>query len=300
MRIIIIIILLFSFNSSAQELVCNIRVNSNQIQTSDKKVFTSLQKDLYEFINNNKWTNTNFQSEEKIECSIVINISKMISSDEFEASIQIQSTRPIYGTNYKSTLLNYQDLNFRFNYLEFQSLEFTENTHLSNLTSVIAFYINIIIGLDFSTFSEDGGMEYFGKAQKIVANAQNAPQKGWKAFESDRNRYWLAYDLSDPRYSDYQRTLYAYHRLGMDKLAEEADDARFEITEALEGLKSIYRENPSAFILKLFFDAKSDEITKIYSEAFPNEQARIVKLLSEIDPTNASRYKGITQSKIER
>jgi len=280
--------------------VCNIRVNSNQIQTSDKKVFTSLQKDLYEFINNNKWTNTNFQSEEKIECSIVINISKMISSDEFEASIQIQSTRPIYGTNYKSTLLNYQDLNFRFNYLEFQSLEFTENTHLSNLTSVIAFYINIIIGLDFSTFSEDGGMEYFGKAQKIVANAQNAPQKGWKAFESDRNRYWLAYDLSDPRYSDYQRTLYAYHRLGMDKLAEEADDARFEITEALEGLKSIYRENPSAFILKLFFDAKSDEITKIYSEAFPNEQARIVKLLSEIDPTNASRYKGITQSKIER
>tara|TARA_B100000780_G_scaffold72072_1_gene48275 strand:+ start:32800 stop:33702 length:903 start_codon:yes stop_codon:yes gene_type:complete len=300
MRIIIIIIFLFSLNSSAQELVCNIRVNSNQIQTSDKKVFTSLQKDLYEFINNNKWTNTNFQSEEKIECSIVINISKMISSDEFEASIQIQSTRPIYGTNYKSTLLNYQDLNFRFNYLEFQSLEFTENTHLSNLTSVIAFYINIIIGLDFSTFSEDGGMEYFGKAQKIVANAQNAPQKGWKAFESDRNRYWLAYDLSDPRYSDYQRTLYAYHRLGMDKLAEEADDARFEITEALEGLKSIYRENPSAFILKLFFDAKSDEITKIYSEAFPNEQARIVKLLSEIDPTNASRYKGITQSKIER
>jgi len=166
MRIIIIIIFLFSLNSSAQELVCNIRVNSNQIQTSDKKVFTSLQKDLYEFINNNKWTNTNFQSEEKIECSIVINISKMISSDEFEASIQIQSTRPIYGTNYKSTLLNYQDLNFRFNYLEFQSLEFTENTHLSNLTSVIAFYINIIIGLDFSTFSEDGGMEYFGKAQK--------------------------------------------------------------------------------------------------------------------------------------
>jgi len=138
------------------------------------------------------------------------------------------------------------------------------------------------------------------KHKKIVANAQNAPQKGWKAFESDRNRYWLAYDLSDPRYSDYQRTLYAYHRLGMDKLAEEADDARFEITEALEGLKSIYRENPSAFILKLFFDAKSDEITKIYSEAFPNEQARIVKLLSEIDPTNASRYKGITQSKIER
>ena len=299
MRLTVILLLLLS-DISAQELICNIRVNANQIQTSDKKIFNSLQSDLYEFVNNTKWTNTNFQSEERIECSILINISKMISNDEFEGSIQIQSTRPIYGTSYKSTLFNYQDNNFRFNYLEFQALEFTENTHLSNLTSVIGFYINIIIGLDFATFSEDGGMEYFGKAQKIVSNAQNAPQKGWKAFESDRNRYWLAHDLADPRYSDYQRTLYAYHRLGLDKLAEEPDDARYEITESLESLKSVFRENPSAFILKLFFDAKSDEITKIYSEAFPNEQARIVKVLTEIDPTNSSKYQGITQNKIER
>ncbi|MDB9895912.1 DUF4835 family protein [Flavobacteriales bacterium] len=299
MRFLIILLSVFS-ELNAQELICNIRVNANQIQTSDKKIFNSLQSDLYEFVNNTKWTNTNFQSEERIECSILINISKMISNDEFEGSIQIQSTRPIYGTSYKSTLFNYQDNNFRFNYLEFQALEFTENTHLSNLTSVIGFYINIIIGLDFATFSEDGGMEYFGKAQKIVSNAQNAPQKGWKAFESDRNRYWLAHDLADPRYSDYQRTLYAYHRLGLDKLAEEPDDARYEITESLESLKSVFRENPSAFILKLFFDAKSDEITKIYSEAFPNEQARIVKVLTEIDPTNSSKYQGITQNKIER
>ena len=299
MRFLIILLFVFS-ELNAQELICNIRVNANQIQTSDKKIFNSLQSDLYEFVNNTKWTNTNFQSEERIECSILINISKMISNDEFEGSIQIQSTRPIYGTSYKSTLFNYQDNNFRFNYLEFQALEFTENTHLSNLTSVIGFYINIIIGLDFATFSEDGGMEYFGKAQKIVSNAQNAPQKGWKAFESDRNRYWLAHDLADPRYSDYQRTLYAYHRLGLDKLAEEPDDARYEITESLESLKSVFRENPSAFILKLFFDAKSDEIIKIYSEAFPNEQARIVKVLTEIDPTNSSKYQGITQNKIER
>ena len=139
-------------------------------------------------------------------------------------------------------------------------------------------------------------MEYIGKAQKIVNNAQNAPEKGWKAFESDRNRYWLAYDLADPRYSSFQSSLYAYHRLGLDKLSEEPDDARFEITEALESLKSIYRENPSAFLLKLFFDAKSDEIVKIYSEAFPNEKARIVKTLVEIDPTNSSKYQKINES----
>ena len=292
----IIFLMIISHFSFSQELICNIMVNSNQVQTSDRQIFQSLQKSLYEFVNNTKWTDTKIENEERIDCSIMINISKMISNDEFEGSIQIQSTRPIYGTSYKSTLFNYQDNNFRFNYLEFQALEFTENTHLSNLTSVIGFYINIILGLDFATFSEDGGMEYFGKAQKIVSNAQNAPQKGWKAFESDRNRYWLAYDLADPRYSSFQSCLYAYHRLGLDNLSEEPDDARFEITEALESLKSIYRENPSAFLLKLFFDAKSDEIVKIYSEAFPNEKARIVKTLVEIDPTNSSKYQKINES----
>jgi len=167
---------------------------------------------------------------------------------------------------------------------------------MSNLTSVLAFYVNIILGLDFATFSEDGAYEYFSKAQKIVSNAQNAPEKGWKAFESDKNRYWLVNDLMDQRYADFHMCMYRYHRTGMDKLAEEPDDARFEITEALEGLKSIYRENASAFILKIFFDAKSDEIIKIYSEAFPNEKARIAKTLIEIDPSHSTKYQAITNS----
>ena len=253
----IIFLMLISQFSFSQELICNIMVNSNQVQTSDRQIFQSLQKSLYEFVNNTKWTDTKIENEERIDCSIMINISKMISNDVFEGTLQIQSKRPIYGTSYQSTILNYQDQNFKFQFQEFQPLEFTVNTHLDNLTSVIAFYINIILALDFSSFSEDGGMEYIGRAQKIVNNAQNAPEKGWKAFESDRNRYWLAYDLADPRYSSFQSSLYAYHRLGLDKLSEEPDDARFEITEALESLKSIYRENPSAFLLKLFFDANS-------------------------------------------
>ena len=292
----IIFLMLISQFSFSQELICNIMVNFNQVQTSDRQIFQSLQKSLYEFVNNTKWTDTKIENEERIDCSIMINISKMISNDVFEGTLQIQSKRPIYGTSYQSTILNYQDQNFKFQFQEFQPLEFTVNTHLDNLTSIIAFYINIILALDFSSFSEDGGMEYIGKAQKIVNNAQNAPEKGWKAFESDRNRYWLAYDLADPRYSSFQSCLYAYHRLGLDNLSEEPDDARFEITEALESLKSIYRENPSAFLLKLFFDAKSDEIVKIYSEAFPNEKARIVKTLVEIDPTNSSKYQKINES----
>tara|TARA_X000000368_G_scaffold412716_1_gene399574 strand:+ start:32 stop:943 length:912 start_codon:yes stop_codon:yes gene_type:complete len=290
------VVVLFVFKTEAQELLCNVRVNSSQVQTSDRKVFQTMQKEVYEFINNRKWTSTNIQNEERIECTIMINISKKVSNDEFEGSIQIQSTRPIYGTSYKSTLFNYLDNNFKFKYLEYQSLEFSESTHMSNLTSVIAFYVNIILGLDFATFSEDGAYEYFNKAQIIVNNAQNAPEKGWKAYESDKNRYWLAYDLMDQRYSEFHMCMYRYHRLGLDKLAEEPEDARFEITEALEAFKSIYRENSSAFILKLFFDAKADEIVNIYSEAFPNEQARIIKTLVEIDPLHSSKYQAITKS----
>ena len=290
------VVFVLTLKVSAQELLCNVRVNSSQVQTSDRKIFQTMQTEIYEFINNRKWTSTNIQNEERIECTIMINISKKISNDEYEGSIQIQSTRPIYGTSYKSTLFNYLDNNFRFKYLEYQSLEFSETTHMSNLTSVLAFYVNIILGLDFATFSEEGGNEYLNMAQRIVNNAQNTPEQGWKAFESDKNRYWLAHDLMDTRYSDFHLILYRYHRLGLDKLVKKPEDARFEITEALETLKSIYRENSSAFILKLFFDAKVDEIVNIYSEAFPNEQARIIKTLVEIDPSHSTKYQAITQS----
>ena len=289
------LILISSLNVNSQEILCNVRVNSSQIQISDRKIFQSMQTAIYEFINNTKWTNANISSEERIECSILINISNKISNDEYEGSMQIQSTRPIYGTSYKSTLFNFMDNNIRFKFLEYQSLEFSETSHLSNLTSIIAFYVNIILGLDFATFSEEGGNEYFNTAQKIVNNAQNARESGWKAFESDKNRYWIAHDLLDNRYNKYHMCLYRYHRIGLDKLAEEPEDARYEITESIESLRSIYRENPSALLLKLFFDAKADEITKIYSESFPNEKARIVKTLVEIDPTNSSKYQKITR-----
>ena len=289
------LILFSSFNVNSQEILCNVRVNSSQVQISDRKIFQSMQTAIYEFINNTKWTNANISSEERIECSILINISNKISNDEYEGSMQIQSTRPIYGTSYKSTLFNFMDNNIRFKFLEYQSLEFSETSHLSNLTSIIAFYVNIILGLDFATFSEEGGNEYFNIAQKIVNNAQNARESGWKAFESDKNRYWIAHDLLDNRYNKYHMCLYRYHRIGLDKLAEEPEDARYEITESIESLRSIYRENPSALLLKLFFDAKADEITKIYSESFPNEKARIIKTLTEIDPSNSTKYQTIAQ-----
>ena len=299
MKKILFIILIWISNSvNAQELFCNVQVNASQIQTSDRKVFQTLQTAIYEFVNNTKWTDASVKNEERIECTFLINIKEKVSNDEYKASIQIQSTRPIYGTSYKSTMINYLDNKFRFRYLEYQSLEFNENTNLSNLTSVLAYYVYIVLGLDFDTFSEYGGAPYYIKAQNIVNNAQNAREIGWKAFESDKNRYWLVHDLLDTRYEEIHNCYYRYHRVGMDMLSEKTEDGRYDITEALEELRGIYRDNPSAFILKIFFDAKADEIIKIYSEAFPNEQARIVKLLTEIDPANSTKYQAITaQSK---
>ena len=293
-KILFIILMWISHGVNAQELFCNVQVNASQIQTSDRKVFQTLQTAIYEFVNNTKWTSASIKNEERIECTFLINIKEKVSNDEFKASIQIQSTRPIYGTSYKSTMLNYLDNNFRFRYLEYQSLEFNENTHISNLTSVLAYYVYIVLGLDFDTFSEYGGAPYFIKAQNIVNNAQNAREIGWKAFESDKNRYWLVHDLLDTRYEEIHNCYYRYHRVGMDMLSEKTEDGRYDITEALEELRGVYRDNPSAFILKIFFDAKADEITKIYSEAFPNEQARIIKLLTEIDPANSAKYQAIT------
>ena len=297
-KILFIILMWISLGINAQELFCNVQVNASQIQTSDRQVFQTLQTAIYEFVNNTKWTDASVKNEERIECTFLINIKEKVSNDEYKASIQIQSTRPIYGTSYKSTMLNYLDNNFRFRYLEYQSLEFNENTNLSNLTSVLAYYVYIVLGLDFDTFSEYGGAPYYIKAQNIVNNAQNAREIGWKAFESDKNRYWLVHDLLDTRYEEIHNCYYRYHRVGMDMLSEKTEDGRYDITEALEELRGVYRDNPSAFILKIFFDAKADEIIKIYSEAFPNEQARIVKLLTEIDPANSTKYQAITaQSK---
>ena len=293
-KVFLFFLMYISLGADAQEIFCNVQVNSSQIQTSDRKVFQTLQTAIYEFVNNTKWTSASIKNEERIECTFLIQVKERVSNDEYKASIQVQSTRPIYGTSYKSTMLNYLDNNFRFRYLEYQSLEYNENAHISNLTSVLAYYVYMVLGLDFDTFSEYGGAPYYIKAQNIVNKAQNAREIGWKAFESDKNRYWLVHDLLDTRYEKIHNCYYRYHRLGMDLMSDKADDGRYEITEALHELRSIYHNNPSAFILKIFFDAKADEITKIYSEAFPNEQARVIKLLTEIDPANSTKYQAIT------
>ncbi len=290
-----IILFAVSLNSFSQELKCNIQIYSQQIQTSNKHVFESMQKDLYEFMNNRKWTDNVYSYDEKIECTILINLTEQVSADQYKGTMQIQSIRPIYNTNYNSVMLNLKDNDIQFNYQEFQSLDFNENTFTSNLVSLLAYYAYVIIGFDYDSYSLMGGTPYFQKAEKIVQNAQNAQEKGWKSYESQKNRYWLIENLLNSKYAPVREFNYKYHRLGLDVMSEKQADGRAQIADALQLVQKVYRDKPSPFmmLMQILFDAKSDEFVQVFSESFPDEKARVVNLLKEVDPTNSNKYQKI-------
>jgi hypothetical protein len=293
----LIIFSAFAIAVNAQELRCNVQVITNQIQGTNKQKFTTLQRAVYEFINGRNWTNHVFNSQERIEANIMINLTEEISSDEFRGTIQIQSRRPVFNSSYNTVLFNYLDNNLHFRYVEHETLEFSETQHLSNLTSILAFYVYIIIGLDYDSFSINGGTEYFQKAEAIVSNAQNANERGWKSFESNRNRYWLASNLRDAKYAPLREFNYRYHRLGLDRMSERPAEARAEIAESLILLQRVYREKPDPFmhLLQVVFDAKSDEMINVFSETNPEEARRVATLLREVDPANTPKYQKIQQ-----
>lgn len=300
MKLFLFITLFVLFNSSlfSQELNCRIQLMHQQIQGTNVKVFETLQTAIYEFMNNRKWTDHVYSMEERIECNIMINLTEQVSQDEFKGTIQIQATRPVFNTSYTSVLFNHMDNNMHFKYVEFQPLDFSETTHMSNLTSILGYYAYIILGLDYDSFSPKGGYEFFQKAEKIVNNAQNAPEKGWKAFEDLKNRYWLIENLLNDTYSPIRECYYSYHRQGLDLMAEKSQEARTYIADGLEGLRKVYQQKPGSFLMQIFFNAKTDEIVNIFSEAYPDEKMRMVNLLSQIDPVNSSKYQKINQSPV--
>ncbi len=292
-------IIALPLTSFAQELKCNIQVNTSKIQGTNRTVFQTLQTSIYEFMNNTSWTNHVYAVDERIECNIMLNITEQLGSDEYKGTLQIQSRRPVYNTSYYTTMLNFQDNNLHFRYLEYDKLEFSENSHLSNLTSTLAFYAYIILGLDYDSFSYEGGTEYFQKAERIVNNAQNAPERGWKAYEGNRkNRYWMVENLLNPKYRRVRNVYYVYHRLGLDPMSEKVVESRAAIAEAIADLQVVYREKPDPYLfyLQMFFDAKSDELVSLFKESYPTEKARVANMLIEIDSSNASKYKTITAS----
>ena len=284
-------------NSNSQELNCQIQIASQQVQTNDRRVFQTLQTAVYEFMNQTKWTNYTYNVQERIECSILINISYWNLTDLFKATIQVQSRRPIYHSSYDSPLLNYIDKDFEFTYLESEPLDFQINTFSSNLTSVLAFYAYMIIGLDFDSYALNGGNPYYGSAQTIVNNAQNTKEPGWKAFESLKNRYWFVENLLNSSYGSVRESIYKYHRHGLDVMADDLEKGRSTISESLDLLKKVKRDKPNLYILQLIFDTKCDEFVNIYSGASPMDKPKAVNILKEIDPTHSDKYDKILQSK---
>jgi hypothetical protein len=280
----------------AQELKCNVQVTSQKVQGTNKKVYQTLQTALYEFMNNRVWTSHKFAVSERIECNIFINITDQPSADEFVGTIQIQSRRPVFNSSYNTVMFNYLDQNFNFQYVEFQPMEFNENSYQS-ITSVMAYYAYIILGLDYDSFSLDGGNEFYNKADKIVSNAQNSQDKGWKPFEAknNKNRYWLVKNILDERYEPVREFIYKYHRLGLDMMDAKPNEGRSEIAEDLLLLQKVFRDKPDPFLhfYNVMFDAKADEFINIFTESLPDEKSRISQILNEIDNANAMKYKKI-------
>lgn len=280
--------------SSAQELNCMVSVISPRIQLSDKRVFTTLQTSIMEFMNNTRWTSDKYKNEEKIECSIQIEIVERVGSDEFKATIQVSSRRPVYGTSYNSPLLNYKDDDYNFRYVEYQPFEYNDGQVNPNLVMVLAYYAYTIIGFDYDSYSPLGGGPYFAKAQAIVANSANSAEPGWKAFEGLRNRFWLMENINNPIYKPIRQFYYDFHRKGLDMMSKKRDESVRLIGSSLEKLRRVHNDKPLSVFMKTLFDAKADEMVNLFKDA-PNDVKTIAKeTLSTIDPINTSKYQKIT------
>ena len=295
---LIIIFISISWLVKSQELNCNVQVSAQMIQGSNREIFVNMQRDIYDFVNNTVWTNHVFSYAERIDCNMLINLTEQISGDEFKGTIQIQLRRPAFNTTYNSTMLNFVDNNFQFKYVEFQTLEFDPSSYRTNLISVLAYYVYIILGVDYDSYSSLGGTEFFQMAEKIVTNAQNAPESGWKPYDGsrNRNRYWLVKNILNKEYEGVRQFLYEYDINGLDKLESRVSEARNSMAESLLLIQEVFRKKPDPFMyfLQIIIDAKSEEIINIFQGAFPEERSRIVQIMTEIDPANKSKYEKIT------
>ena len=283
----------------AQELLANVSVLANRIpSTVDHKQFQTLQNALYNFINNRQWSNEAFRDNEKIKCNFLINISSAGDNNTYQATLTVQAGRPVFNTSYQSPLINFQDENFAFRYVEYQNLDFNENRvqgtepYAANLTAEIAYYIYVILGLDFDTFALRGGDPYFQKALNIVNNAPEGQNiNGWKPFDNIRNRYWLVENLTNNKYTLIHDAYYSYYRSGLDRLYDREADARTGILNALNMLNTINSESANTMIMQFFFQGRYTELSRIFKQSPPDEKARALDLLTRLDVSNINKYK---------
>ena len=279
----------------AQELKCEVRVNSTQVEGSDKTVFQSLQTALYEFLNNTKFTDINFRQNEKIECSILVNI-KSRDNDYMTGEINIALSRPVYKTNYNSPMFNYIDRKFYFEYMDGQPLDFNPNSY-NPLTSTIAYYVYVLLGLDFDSFSLYGGDPFFAMAESIANSAPQDPgtDNGWNST-GRQNRYTLISDINNQSYRPLRQFIYEYNRLGLDVMSEKPDEGREVILNSLSHLQRVYERNSMCFFLQLLIESKRDEIIQVFSQGSQKEKTLASNTMKAIDPSQSSKYDAILQN----
>lgn len=282
-------------SATGQELNCEVQINSSQVAIGDKSIFDNMQRSVYEFMNTRRWTSDKFAPAERIDCSILITIDKQISTDQFEATIQISSSRPIYGSTYSSTVFQYQDKSVQFQYLQFDVLDFSENAYISEFTSLLGFYAYVIIAHDYDTYSLLGGQEHWQMAQRVVTNAQTSGGSGWQSFKDRNNRYWLVQNALNDRFKGLRECYYYYHRKGFDQLSENVQQGRSEVLKALKLIEETHRNEPNSYNQRLFFTAKNSEIIKLFTKAEPSEKNELLTLLDIIDPANSTKYIAIKE-----
>ena len=283
---------IFSLQVTSQELNAQVIVNSDLVNQTNQQIFKTLERTLREFINTQVWTDQVFLNQEKITCSFVFNLSAY-SNDQFEATLQVQSQRPVYRTNYDSPILNFLDKDITFSYQEFQPLFFNESSFESNLISVISFYAFVIIGLDADTFLKNGGNSYFEKARQVVNLAQSTIRKGWKPGDGLRNRFWLIDSLRSNTFKEYRQALYNYHRSGLDQMANDPIAGKKALMLSIQELEPLFQRRPNAFLLQLFFDAKVEEIVNLFKEGPKTDFKKTADVLKKIAPFFGSRWKQI-------
>lgn len=282
---------------NAQELNSRVQILAPNISNINKKNLELLQTTIRDFLNNNKWTSETYMPQERIECNFVITITNWDGSSAYTAEAQIQSSRPVYGSSYYSTLLNISDKDFDFNYNDGQSLDFSEQNFISNLSSLLGYYAYTIIGLDKDSFSKLGGSPFYSKAQMVMNIAQTGSNKGWKAYDGLRNRYWLNENLLNNSFKELRVFIYDYHFNGLDKLQENASNGAKNILSLLSGLQVLDKQKLGSIFPNVYLASKADEVTNILSIMELPERIRAYNLLSDIDPANIGKYEALKKSR---
>ncbi|MEQ9413907.1 MAG: DUF4835 family protein [Cyclobacteriaceae bacterium] len=267
-----------------QELNFKVVVNAEQVQTTDRAIFRDMERAFANFLNTRKWTNDNYKNYEKINGTLFLNITKMPSIGNFTANAQITAARPVYNTNYETVLLNFADREWEFEYIESLPLEYNDNTYISNLTSMLAFYAYIVLGMDYDSFSELGGTPHFQKALTVVNNAQPSNRPGWQALGSNRNRYALIENLNNPQMVELRKNTYRYHRQALDTFDKTPDQSRTVVLEVLKNLKTVWSIYPNAIFVVSFFDTKANELVNIFSDGNLSVRREAYDILNSVDP----------------